>query len=60
MLKNIRNCLGDIRISTYGNGDEINWKYIESLAYLQEREGLRLGNSLRKRNIEYRKNIMKV
>ncbi|CAH0718939.1 unnamed protein product, partial [Brenthis ino] len=59
MLKNIRNCLGDIRILTCGNGDEINWKYIESLAALQEREGLRLGNSLRKRNIEYRKNIMK-
>lgn len=33
---------------------------LEKLAILQESEGLRLGNRLRMRNIEYRKQIMKV
>lgn len=60
MLKNIRNCLGDLKVLKDDRGDLIKWVYIENLAKLQETEGLRLGNKLKNLHINYKKMIMKV
>lgn len=60
MLKNIRNCLGDLKILKDHDNNFIKWEYIENLAALQESEGLRLGNRLRNLHVNYRKIVMKV
>lgn len=60
MLKNIRNCIGDLKILKDQENNFIKWEYIENLSALQESEGLRLGNRLRKSHIDYRKMVMKV
>lgn len=60
MLKLIRNVLGDWKILVDGDGNKIEWKYIVSLAFLQETEGLRGGNKIRLNHIRYFKMKMKV
>lgn len=39
---------------------EIKWAFIENLHKLQDSEGLRAANKLRKSHIEYQRQIMKV
>lgn len=60
MLKIIRNCLGEYRVLVDGDGNKIEWRYLQQLALLQESEGLRLGNRLQSKHIEFRKMVMKV
>lgn len=59
-LKLLRNLLGDnkvLRSSEYG---KVEWGFIEKLQDLQEAEGLRAANKLRRNHIEYYRQIMKV
>lgn len=60
MLKNIRNCLSEYLVLFDGEGKKIEWRYIQALALLQQKQGLRLGNRLLTKHIEYRKMVMKV
>lgn len=60
MLKLIRNVLGDWKVLFDSDGNKIEWKYIVSLAFLQETEGLRGGNKLRLNHVRYFKMKMKV
>lgn len=43
-----------------GDGNLIEWKYIDSLQKLQENEGLHLGNKLRKAHVQFFNQKMKV
>ena len=58
MFKLERNHLGDNDIIT--DDGVIKWSYIKELHDIQEKEGLHLGNKLRSRHINYKKQIMKV
>ena len=60
MLKLARNCLGSIKVMRDGNKQLIAWKYIAALFDVQKKEGLRLGNKLCRRHIEWKSNVMKV
>ena len=60
MIKLVRNTFGDRRILYDGEGGRVDWRFIEELNTLQEEEGLRLGNRLRKGHIQWRKQKMKV
>ena len=53
MLKLVRNTLGDLKVFKDSNGNLIEWKFVEALAELQEKEGLRAGNKLRIAHIRY-------
>lgn len=60
MLKLMRNCLGEYKHLTDGDGQPIEWRYVTFLAHLQDREGIRAGNCLTLNHIRYFKNKMKV
>ena len=60
MLKLVRNTLADRGVLFDAEGGRISWGFIESLNTLQEEEGLRLGNRLKKSHIQWRKQKMKV
>lgn len=60
MLKLIRNTLGENKILVDGDGNNIEWQYIEKLEKLQDVEGLRLGNKLRKQHVDFFRSKMKV
>lgn len=60
MLKLIRNTFGDEKLFIDYEGNKIEWRYIKQLAHLQENEGLRAGNKLNLRHIQYYKMKMKV
>lgn len=60
MLKLFRNCLGQLKVLKDSEGNLIEWRFIRSLVNLQEQEGLRAGNKLRKVHIDYHKMKMKV
>ena len=53
MLKLARNCLGDFKILKHSEGNLIKWEHIETLANIQDDEGLRTGNRLRMAHIRY-------
>lgn len=59
MLKLLRNTFASQTLIDR-NGGEIKWHYIKKLHELQEREGLRAGNRLRKSHIEFHRQKMKV
>ena len=59
-IKNIRNCLGDKGVLIDDKGERVKWDHVKSLHKLQESEGLTLANKLKKKSIEYKKNIMNV
>jgi hypothetical protein len=42
----MRNCLGDMKIILDANGGKIEWRFIEQLHNLQDKEDLRPGNKL--------------
>lgn len=58
MLKLVRNCLGSEKV-IYSPSGPVLWEFIEKLHRLQQEEGLRAGNKLTKRHIEFEKNKMK-
>lgn len=53
MIKLIKNAFGDLKTLIDGNGNVIDWGYIESLFKLQNDMQVRLGNKLTKSHIEY-------
>jgi len=55
MLNLVRNCLASYGILKNGDGENINWNYIEQLHKVQESEGLRLGNKVRSAHIQWKK-----
>ena len=60
MLKLFRNCLGECKTLLDQDKQSISWVPIEELQQLQKQEGLRLGNKLGRRHIDFKSNIMKV
>lgn len=60
MLKLFRNCLGQLKVLKDSEGNLIEWRFIENLVNLQEQEGLRAGNKLRRAHIDFHKMKMKV
>jgi len=60
MVKLIRNTLGDHGVLYDANDNAIEWKYITELVKLQEDEGVHLATKVRRRHINYKKEIMKV
>ena len=60
MLKLIRNTLAEKSLLIDDSGNEIKWQYIKSLQELQAVEGLRAGNKLHERHIQWTKQKMKV
>ena len=59
-VKLVRNTLADRGVLFDAEGGRISWGFNESLNTLQEEEGLRLGNRLKKSHIQWRKQKMKV
>lgn len=60
MVKFVRNCFGERKITIDGNGGVINFRYLEMLVILQEEEGLHLANKIRRMHINFFKQKMKV
>jgi hypothetical protein len=60
MLKLMRNTIADMGILTDKNDKQIRWRYVKDLYELQEKEGLRAGNKLKRRHIEWYQQKMKV
>ena len=60
MLKLVRNCLGQFKILKDSEGNNIEWRFIENLVDLQETEGLRAGNRVRRAHIDFLKMKMKL
>jgi len=60
MLKLIRNAFASNGILWDNNGQIICWKYLESLVYLQEKEGLHASTKIRRRHLNWQKEKMKV
>ena len=54
MLKLIRNGLAAYKVLVDKDGRLIKWKYFEELEKVQNSEGLRLGNKLRRAHIEWK------
>lgn len=55
MFKLGRNSIGDIGKLFDAEGNTVEWKFIDSLHQLQEKEGLHLENKLRTSHIQYKK-----
>lgn len=60
MLKLVRNTFSDMYILVDVNNQLIQWSDIIALHWLQESEGMQLGNKLRNAHINYTKQKMKV
>jgi hypothetical protein len=60
MLKLVRNTLASCGIIVDGDGNKVEWQYVESLHKLQQEEGLRLGNKLRAAHLAWKTQKMKV
>jgi hypothetical protein len=60
MIKLVRNTLADLQLLKNGAGQEIHWKFIEALHYLQTKEGVHAANKLRTAHIDWRRQKMKV
>jgi hypothetical protein len=56
----MRNSLGDMKIILDANGGKIEWRFIEQLHNLQDKEDLRPGNKLQNSYIMCHKRKMKV
>jgi hypothetical protein len=59
MLKNVRNCFGDLSVLKHGN-EVIEWRFIAELHKLQSSSTLNLANRLKGKHLDYGKNKMKV
>ena len=60
MLKNARNCLGNLKVLKNAGGETIKWEYITRLHELQVREGFNLCNKLNNMHIRWNSCKMKV
>ena len=60
MLKLVRNTLAEKGILVDKDGGKILWQYLVDLERLQNEEGLRLGNKLKKAHIQWKQQKMKV
>ena len=60
MLKLVRNTLAEKEIILDKDGGKILWQYLVDLHKLQNDEGLRLGNKLKKAHIQWKQQKMKV
>ena len=60
MIKLERNTFSDWKVLKDKDGQNIEWKFLEELNELQEKEGLRLANKLRKAHIKWKPQKMKV
>jgi len=60
MLKLMRNALAEKGVLLSPSGDEIKWQYIKNLQAVQSKEGLKAGNKLHERHIQWQKQKMKV
>ena len=60
MLKLMRNLLAEKHVLIDCDGGVIKWEFIKSLHELQSTEGLRAGNKLHERHIQWMKQKMKV
>ena len=60
MLKNARNCLGDLGFIKNSSGGVIKWDYIKALHDLQQKEGFNLANRLNSTHIQWKNHKMKV
>ncbi len=60
MLKLIRNTLAEKNILANRNGKQIRWQHIVDLHELQDKEGLRAANKLKRGHIEWFQQKMKV
>lgn len=60
MLKLVRNSFEAKQLFIDKNSNEVNWKHVRRLQEIQEIEGLRTGNKLTSRHINFRQQIMKV
>ena len=56
----MRNTFSDWKVLKDKDGQNIEWKFLEELNELQEKEGLRLKNKLRKAHMNWRPQKMKV
>ena len=59
-IKSIRNCFGDKKVILNREGQHIKWDHISELHNIQEKEGLHLANKLKKKHLDYKRNIMSV
>lgn len=53
MVKLVRNAFGEKKVFLDYQNNKINFKYVQHLCYLQEKEGYHLANKLRKNHIFY-------
>ena len=60
MIKLVRNTMSEWKVLKDGDGNTIEWKFLEELHKLQESEGLRLANKLRAAHIDWKQQKMKV
>lgn len=60
MIKLVRNAFGEKKIFMDGDNQIVDFSFIQKLCVLQETEGAHLANKLRKQNIHYHKQKMKV
>ena len=60
MLKLVRNTLGEWGTLVNRDGEKIHWQYLVDLHNLQDAEGLRLANKLKKMHINWKQQKMKV
>ena len=60
MLKLVRNTFGEWGILVSRDGEKIHWQYLVELHNLQDTEGLRLANKLKKTHINWKQQKMKV
>jgi len=60
LLKLMRNTLSDYKVLIDQDGKRIEWRFIENLHKVQQKEGLRAANKLKNDHIAYHKQKMKV
>ena len=60
MLKLGRNALADLGSFTDGEGKKIEWRFISALHDVQQEEGLKFGNKISAKHIEFERNKMNV
>lgn len=60
MLKLCRNTFGEKRILIDGEGGKIDWKFIDNLVKIQQKQGLNAATKLTSRHVEFNNEKMKV
>ena len=58
MFKLARNALASLSSFTDSNGEKVKWIFFQNLNTLQEEEGLKLGNKLSSKHLQFEKHKM--